>query len=331
MSSLPELLKKDIADGVLPKNIGDTILSFHDSYMEALANHPQLAAEATKTLLSFREVVIEELAYPFVFQNYHPAERIPFDYYKLGLDLFRPLIIFEESKVLGHENLVNVEHQLQQKHNVIFFANHQAEPDPQAISLLLESKYPTIAESTAYVAGHRVVSDPLAKPFSRGRNLFCIYSKRHIENPPEHKELKLRHNQKTLNVMTGMLEAGGVCIYVAPSGGRDRPGPEGIPMLAPFDAQSIEMFLLLARKAETPTHFYPLSLSTFKLLPPPDTVLMELGEKRHANRTPIHLNLGKELDLENFPGNESADKKERRQYRATHIWNLVRQGYQQLL
>ena len=38
-----------------------------------------------------------------------------------------------------------------------------------------------------FVAGERVITDPLAIPFSMGSNLLCIYSKRYIDHPPEKK------------------------------------------------------------------------------------------------------------------------------------------------
>lgn len=325
------LVQNDVAKGFLSKDVGETMSYFYTSYMEALEGDEAAKQRAHATLLEMHQAVVEELAAPYVFQHYHSAERAPYDYYKLGMDLFRPLIKVEESKMIGEEEVQKIEKQLAQKHNVIFLANHQAEPDPQAVSILLEKKHPELAEMITYVAGHRVVTDPLAKPMSRGRNLFCIYSKRHIENPPEKKEEKLQHNQLAMKKMSEKLAEGGICIYVAPSGGRDRPGPDGKPVLAPFDPQSIEMFLLMAKRAGTPTHFYPMSLVTFDLLPPPDTIRTELGETRHANRTPVHMTIGKEIDLENFPGNDAADKKEYRQNRAQHIWNLMREGYEKLL
>ena len=79
------------------------------------------------------------------------------------------------------------------------------------------------------VAGHRVVSDPLAIPFSMGRNLLCIYSKKYFESDPAAKADKLQHNQRTMKKMLQLLSEGGKCIYVAPSGGRDRPGAAGNP------------------------------------------------------------------------------------------------------
>ena len=55
---------------------------------------------------------------------------------------------------------------------------------------MLEKEHPRLAEEMIFVAGHRVISDPLAVPLSIGRNLICIYSKKHIENPPEVKAAK---------------------------------------------------------------------------------------------------------------------------------------------
>lgn len=330
MTPYHSIVKKDVANGSLTTDIGDTLSHFYNSYMEALEGDHAAIEKAHETLLRYHQFILEELANPYKFQHYHPGERSPQDYFSLGMDIFGPLIKLEESKMVGKENVIKIEKQLAQKHNVIFLANHQGEPDPQAISLLLQKDHPELVKSITYVAGHRVVTDPLAKPMSRGLNLFCIFSKRHIENPPEEKEAKQQHNQQTMRKMTEKLAEGGMCIYVAPSGGRDRPGPDGKPVLAPFDPQSIEMFALIAKKAGTPTHFYPMSLVTFDLLPPPDAIVTELGEARHANRTPVHMAIGNEIDMEHFPGDDASDKKVLRQNRAQHIWNLMRDGYVQL-
>ncbi|XLU20118.1 hypothetical protein S245_056184, partial [Arachis hypogaea] len=54
-------------------------------------------------------------------------------------------------------------------HNIILISNHQTEADPAVIALLIEKKAPHLAENMTYVAGDRVVTDPLCKPFSIGR------------------------------------------------------------------------------------------------------------------------------------------------------------------
>ena len=130
--------------------------------------------------------------------------------------------------------------------------------------------------------------------------------------------------------MGELLSEGGKCIYVAPAGGRDRKGADGALTIAPFDEGSIEMFYLMARKAKKPTHFIPLTLATYDLLPPPETIQRELGELRLAHRTPIHMALAPPFDMEHFPGATLADKDQRRAARAQAIWSIVNTHYQRM-
>ena len=62
--------------------------------------------------------------------------------------------------------------------------------------------------------------------------------------------------------MLGLFKEGGKCVWVAPSGGRDRPDENGEYRVAPFDAKSVEMFRLMSEKAGRKSHFYPLSMVT---------------------------------------------------------------------
>ena len=123
---------------------------------------------------------------PFKFQAHHTAIREPFDYYKWGNDFFRPLIIMGKSRLLGIENIKKIDEATNRGENVLILSNHQTEVDPQAISILLEREgYEKLAEKIIFIAGHKVTNDPIAIPFSMGRNLICIHSKKHIKNPPE--------------------------------------------------------------------------------------------------------------------------------------------------
>jgi glycerol-3-phosphate O-acyltransferase len=164
-----------------------------------------------------------------------------------------------------------------------------------------------------------------------GRNLLCIYSKRYIDHPPEKKAEKQHHNKRAMELMRHLLEQGGKSIYVAPSGGRDRRNAQGVVEVAKFDPQSIEMFYLMAKKAKTPTYFYTMSLATYHLLPPPETIQIEVGEARLSQRGPIHLSVGAAIDMESFPGYDLPNKHERRQARADHIWDQVCRDYNHLL
>jgi glycerol-3-phosphate O-acyltransferase len=87
------------------------------------------------------------------------------------------------------------------------------------------------------------------------------------------------------------------------------------------------MFYLMAQKAKTPTHFYPLALSTYDLLPPPETIQVELGEHRAAKRTPIHVAFGPECDMQSH----AKDKDERRRQRAERVWTKVVEMYKKML
>lgn len=316
--------------GKLSHKLNQILVKFYASYSSAVEQNGHAIAEYDSLLQQFLDLVVAQLAHPFHFEPYHESLCSPIDYYQLGLDMLRPLVIFESSRVLGLEHVEQVSQQLAQGDNVILFANHQTEPDPQAISLLLENTFPKLAKEMIFVAGQRVISDPLAIPLSMGRNLLCIFSKKYIEHPPEQKEEKLIHNQKTMKKMSQLLSEGGKCIYVAPSGGRDRPCPEGKLQVAHFDPQSIEMFWLMAQQTDRSTHFYPLALATYNLLPPPNSVEKELGERRHTQCTPIHMGFGKEINMVDFTHSEIKDKKHRRKVRSDHIWELVNNQYKLL-
>ena len=45
--------------------------------------------------------------------------------------------------------------------------------------------------------GDRVVADPLCKPFSMGRNLFCVHSRKRMDDIPELKAEKMVHSSSS--------------------------------------------------------------------------------------------------------------------------------------
>lgn len=309
---------------ILGEKYAFLIKQFHDSYMVVIEENYDFY---DKLLTKLLDLVTENVKRPYPFELFHKAIRTPFDYYQFGLDFVRPLVDMQRSTVKGKPILDEIQQKLGKGENVILLANHQTEADPQAIALMIEKDYPKLAEEMIFVAGDRVVSDPLAIPFSMGCNLFCIYSKKYIDNPPQDKVKKQLHNQKTMSEMSQKLAQGGICIYVAPSGGRDRKGPSGNVEVDPFDPNSVEMFYLMAARAKTKTHFHTLALDTYSLLPPPETIQIELGEARIPKPGPIHLDFGPAVDMESF---EATNKKELRQVRGKAIWQKVVADYNQL-
>lgn len=313
----------------IPEKISQIFQEFIESYQQVIIDHEEDPEKYIGIFDTYIDLVKEQFRKPFLFEPYHEKIRSPIDYYKFGVDFLRPLVDLPHSSVSGIENLDYMETLLKKKENVILLANHQIEADPQAISILLEKTHRNFGEELIFVAGTRVTTDPLAIPFSMGRNLLCIHSKKYIDHPPEEKYEKQMHNKRTMERMVELLNEGGHAIYVAPSGGRDRASPDGTVEVAPFDPQSIEMFYLMAQKTSSSTHFFVLALSTHHLLPPPKTTEVELGEKRITLGGSIHMYFGEAIDMENFPGAEKApDKKAKRRIRAEYLWNVVNKEYE---
>ncbi len=300
---------------------------FQKNYARALGLPEDTLTPAIERL---SEQILLQEEHPYSFEPYHKKVRSPVDYHKIGLDIVDAVIDYSRSRVEGLPTLQQIEKQLAQGENVILFANHQTETDPPIIAALLNTIPSVIADKIIYVAGDRVLTDPIAIPFSMGCDLLCIYSKRYIDNPPELKAQKMFHNKNTMEQLRCLLEEGGKIIYVAPSGGRDRKDENGIPQVAAFDPNSIEMISLMARKAGTPTHFYPFALSTYFLFPPPEIVQTELGEERLVNRAPARIAFAPEFNMEKFPGSEDNDKQIRKQSRAQAIWRIVHDMHEKI-
>jgi glycerol-3-phosphate O-acyltransferase len=219
------------------------------------------------------------------------------DFYSWGCNFFRPFIDTESSQVLGIENIQKAADQIAAGENVIFLANHQSEADPQVVSLMLEKAgFPEHADKVVYVAGHKVTTDPLAIPFSMGRNLVCIHSKKHIDADPDTKSIKTRQNMSAMSGMLGRLKKGGCMLWVAPSGGRDRRDVStGKTPIAPFDFKTIDMFRLMGNKSKKPTHYYTFAMVSYELCPPPDFIDPGVGEQRNFRFVPVGVKVGDEL------------------------------------
>jgi glycerol-3-phosphate O-acyltransferase len=220
-----------------------------------------------------------------------------YDFYAFGCDFFRPVMNVKQSIVLGRDNLEKAMSFVAAGENVVFLANHQSEADPQVMSVCLEIAGMTkAAEQIVYVAGHKVTTDALAIPFSMGRNLICIHSKKHIDVEPELKPVKQRQNLSAMGSMLEMLKKGGCILWVAPSGGRDRRDlATGEVPPAPFDSKTIDMFRLMGNKSKVKTHYFPLAMVSYDLCPPPDFVDPGVGEQRNVRFVPVGIKCGEEV------------------------------------
>lgn len=294
-------IRKEKEAGTLPSNVATGLEDLYKSYQNAVVQSGNSRADEivlSNMAVAFDRIMLE-VEDPFTFSPYHRAIREPFDYYIFGQEYIRPLIDFRNSYV-GNLNLFSdMEEKLRQGHNVVLISNHQTEADPAVIALSLERTNPYIAENVTYIAGDRVVADPLCKPFSMGRNLVCVYSKKHMNDIPELVDMKRRANTRSLKEMAMLLRKGSQIIWIAPSGGRDRPDPSmGEWFPAPFDASSVDNIRRLADHSGVPGHIYPLALMCYDIMPPPPQVEKDIGEKRVISFHGVGLSVAPEIDYD---------------------------------
>ncbi|KOM45511.1 hypothetical protein LR48_Vigan06g081700 [Vigna angularis] len=276
-------IKKEVEAGSLPANVAEGMQEVYNNYKNAViqSGDPKANEIVLSNMIALLDRVFLDVTDPFVFQPHHKAKREPFDYYVFGQNYIRPLVDFKNSYVGNMPLFIEMEEKLKQGHNIILMSNHQTEADPAVIALLLEARLPYIAENLTYVAGDRVITDPLSKPFSIGRNLICVYSKKHMLDDPALVEMKRTANIRALKEMAMLLRNGSQIVWIAPSGGRDRPEAqtrEWVP--APFDISSVDNMRRLVEHSGPPGHVYPLAILCHDIMPPPLKVEKEIGEKR---------------------------------------------------
>ncbi|ONM00338.1 glycerol-3-phosphate acyltransferase, chloroplastic isoform X1 [Zea mays] len=276
-------IRKERDNGKLPADVAINLEELYYNYRNAVLQNgdPNAYEIMLSNMTALFDRVLLDVQNPFTFPPYHKAVREPFDYYMFGQNYIRPLVDFRNSYVGNISLFHDMEEKLHQGHNVVLMSNHQTEADPAIIALLLEKTNPWISENIVYVAGDRVVTDPLCKPFSMGRNLICVYSKKHMNDFPELIEMKRRSNTRSLKEMALLLRGGSQLIWIAPSGGRDRPNPStGEWYPAHFDSSTVDNMRRLLEHAGVPGHIYPLSLLCYEVMPPPQQVEKEIGEQR---------------------------------------------------
>ena len=125
---------------------------------------------------------------PFVFAPYHEAwteeNGAPIDHLKMDTAFMEPMLDPADSVLLGSERVKDIEALLAKGDNVVLLSNHQTEADPSCWSFALHENHERLERDMIMVAGDRVTTD-VERAFLKARNLLCIYSKRHIDNPPE--------------------------------------------------------------------------------------------------------------------------------------------------
>jgi glycerol-3-phosphate O-acyltransferase len=298
------LLKSDLEDldldfAQLHEPLKHNFQEFVECYLSLAQSQGFCDIRAKSAMKNLYNAIVEQIDSPFPFQSVHKINSDPCPYYDLGLEIARPLVrdaIIQENPEILHE----VKKALEAGENVIFAANHQTELEPQILSLACDQIEKDFFKNTFFVAGERVTTDPIAAPLSRGRNLFCIYAKRYVSDNKEEEIDRRMHNLKTIKQIKELLNKGGICIYVALGGGRDRPDADQMVQLTKFDPSSVGLFTLLAQTAKRPTHIYPLVIESFNVLPPPVNIQKALGERRWTGGGDVRVKFGERFNYGHY-------------------------------
>ncbi|KAL3142097.1 hypothetical protein ABBQ32_004718 [Trebouxia sp. C0010 RCD-2024] len=314
-------LQKGVDSGKLPKELYPAFQDFYNSYKQTVLSSdapdasPELVAEV---MGSIADRTFNQFLDPYTFPSYHTRLLEPYDYYKFGQNYVRTLINFDKS-VVGHlDRFQKVQEQLDAGHNVVLLANHQTEADPGVWALLLEKVLPRLATEIIYVAGDRVVADPLCKPFSMGRNLFCVHSRKRMDDVPELKAEKMATNRRTLGAMVKELSKGGKLVWIAPSGGRDRPDPQSGEWLPHrYDPGAVELMRTMMAKSKKRGHLWPMAMYSWEVMPPPAGLEKNLGERRLTGYAGTGISLAEELDVDALLSGIPAEQKQERQQKLT--------------
>ncbi|MBB64972.1 MAG: hypothetical protein CMO81_07890 [Waddliaceae bacterium] len=325
-----DFLEKWKIENSVPEQMSRVILDFYHQYSKEARGETEELIQ--NRFLQFLHEIKKQLESPYGFTPYHPAERSgAIDYYQFGLDFFRPLLDQEKSEILGKEQFQKLDAFIHSGENAVLFTNHQIEADPQILSLLLSEEFPYLSEHCIWVSGTKVCQDPLSVPFSRGRDLLCITSKKRMNEDPEARFDQQQKNKRTMEVMSSLLQEGSKCIIVAPSGGRDRADNDGVVRtISHLDPKAIQMFYLMSSKAKVKTHFFPLSLSTHKILPPCDDFKDEEVEPRLPSYSSAYAYLGEELDMESAPESLQSDRRAAQEWRAQEIEKKIQMGFNKI-
>jgi len=327
------VLNKLVAASKMPPKLLAAWEDFYTNYDAAVTGSgvPGATAElACKVQCTIADTVLNQFVDPYTFPSFHKRLLEPYNYYKFGQRYVSTLIDFDNSFLGYKERWDKIQQQLADGENVVLLANHQTEADPGVFAHMLASSHPNLATDVIYVAGDRVVSDALCKPFSMGRNLFCVYSKKYLDVDPATKSQKADSNRKTLIAMSRALNEGGCLIWIAPSGGRDRPNAEDKWLPDKMDPTAVELMRNLTSRSKKPGHLYPMAMYSYPIMPPPKTVVAELGERRLTAFSGVGISVCEPLDTAAIIAPAGDNKEAAQAALAEAAWSAVTAEYQLL-
>lgn len=98
-------IKQKVIDGQIPQSFVTLMGSFFDEYTQSCIESNETPENFKKNIFSFLKYVQDAISQPYKFQPFHQAITSPIDYYTFGNNFIKPLIITEQSKLFGEENV----------------------------------------------------------------------------------------------------------------------------------------------------------------------------------------------------------------------------------
>lgn len=327
------VLQQMVEKGRCPAKLMPLWQDFFNNYKKAIIGSNQEGANerlVAQVQATIADCVLNQFVAPYEFPSLHQRILEPYDYFAFGQRYVASLTDFSRSVLGQPQRWAQINKLLEAGENVILLANHQTEADPGVFAHMLKDVYPKMSTDVIYVAGDRVVTDPLCKPFSMGRNLFCVHSKKHMDDIPELKAAKMETNRKTLVAMQRKLNEGGCLIWIAPSGGRDRPKENGKWAPDNFDPAAVDLMKSLALRAKRPSHLFPMAMFSHPMMPPPTTIDKAVGERRMTHFTPVGISVCEELNVASILATCGEDKEQQQKAVAGAAFDAVVKEYQKL-
>merc|ERR1712087_412017 len=119
----------------VPEKYLTLMRSFFSSYMTEIYMADRDMDKYEAILTRLMKKVLETAEEPYQFDPFHKAMREPFDYYALGNEFAEGMVASKDSIINGAELIEKMQQQVAAGDNVVLFANHQSEADPQFFSV----------------------------------------------------------------------------------------------------------------------------------------------------------------------------------------------------
>ena len=207
-------------DTVVNHNTFDSVAEYARAELNKLAVRLGLTQDQidmlqflfTQSLQCSAEILAKHANDPYVPANKEARE---------FLDFLEKLIVGEESRLIGEENLAQALEFMQEGGNVLLVQNHTSGADTIVMDYLVNKLFNNAAKSWTYMAGHVVNLFLLPLTICGGLSRIPIFSAKYCQHAsPEILADMKAQNANAMGQLAPLVSKGGVLIGLYPEGGR---------------------------------------------------------------------------------------------------------------